>query len=493
MGQGYSILIGVLILPLFLQHIGAEAYGLVGFFTLIGAWMQLLDLGMTPTLGREVARLKEQPNEHWRLLTIVNSLERIFVVIALIIGGGLFLFRGRVVGDWLTFDELPESTVATAIAVIAVTISLRWISSLNKSGINAYEEQAWLNTADIVFNTLRSPVALVLVILAKGNVLVYFYFQMLVVLFEFVVLRIKLRKLLPTKSDRVKNFSWPELKRVAPFALSVGYTGAIWVLLTQLDKLLLSKVLPLGEFGYFTLVAVIVSGLTLLAGPINKAILPRMTALLSTGETQAMLRLYRRSTRFVIAVVAPVTIVFAMYPEVLVFTWTGDRQAAAWAAPVLPLFATGTGLLTIIAFQYYLQYAYGIMQYHVAYNTFSVIVNVPLIIYLVFEFGVMGAAWLWFGFRLLSFLVWVPFVHHKFAPGLHLKWLFKDVMPGVILALIVSWLFSSEDLWSLADSRVASLALLTAMVGVSILVALGVTMFSEFKQIIFGKIKKPNY
>ena len=36
--QIYVTLVGILILPLYLKYMGAEAYGLVGFFTMLHAW-----------------------------------------------------------------------------------------------------------------------------------------------------------------------------------------------------------------------------------------------------------------------------------------------------------------------------------------------------------------------------------------------------------------------------------------------------------------------
>lgn len=50
LGQAYALLIGILILPFYLRHLGAEAYGLIGFFAVLQAWLQLLDAGMSPAL-----------------------------------------------------------------------------------------------------------------------------------------------------------------------------------------------------------------------------------------------------------------------------------------------------------------------------------------------------------------------------------------------------------------------------------------------------------
>ncbi len=39
-GQSYGILVGLIVTPLYLKYLGAEAYGLVGFFALMQAWLQ---------------------------------------------------------------------------------------------------------------------------------------------------------------------------------------------------------------------------------------------------------------------------------------------------------------------------------------------------------------------------------------------------------------------------------------------------------------------
>ena len=57
-GQLYATLIGILLVPLYVRYMGVEAYGLVGFFTMLQGWFMLLDMGLTPTLGREAARFK---------------------------------------------------------------------------------------------------------------------------------------------------------------------------------------------------------------------------------------------------------------------------------------------------------------------------------------------------------------------------------------------------------------------------------------------------
>src|SRR5690554_338922 len=462
-GQLYSTLIGILVLPLFLEHVGAEAYGLIGFYTLVQAWMSLVDLGMTPTIGREVARLKTQPGEASRLVTIVNSLEVVFVIVAGVVAFSMVIGREWLSANWLTVEKLDMDLVETAVAIIGITVAVRWASSLNRSGINAFEHQVWLNIFEVVINTLRFPVALLLVIWLDGEVLAYFYFQLAVVDIEFVILRGKLRRLLPVV--QALRFSWPELKRIAPFAISIGYTTAIWVLLTQLDKLVLSKTLTLSEYGYFTLVATVSSGVMMLSGPVSKAILPRMTALLAEGKKDEMIQLYRKSTRLIVILVMPIAITIACLPYSVLFVWTGNEEAARWGEQILPLFILGAAILAIVAFQYYLQYVYGNLKYHVRYNTFSVLANVPLIIFLAIEYGPIGVAWLWFGFRFLSLVVWVPFIHSRFAPGLNRVWFLEDVFRplAAISVAIVASLYTKSYFYDLGRLELFVFLVLTCV------------------------------
>lgn len=435
-GQLYSTLIGIIVLPLFLERVGAEAYGLIGFYTLVQAWMTLLDMGMTPTLGREVARLRGNPKESKRLVTIVNSLESVFFGLAVIFAIIFLMGRGWLSTSWLTVETLPLSTVQNVVSIIGITVAIRWLSSLSRSGINAFEHQAWLNVFEVIVNTLRFPVALLLVILLDGNVLAFFYFQLAIVILEAGILRVKLRKLLPNVVGA--RFCWLELRRIMPFALSIAYTAAIWVLLTQLDKLVLSKTLTLAEYGYFTLVATICSGVMMFSGPISKAILPRMTALFSQSKFEDLFLLYRMSTKLIVVLVMPISFTVACFSYEVLYAWTGDEAAAVWGEDIMPVFVLGAALFNISAFQYFLQYASGNLKYHVRYNTFSVLFNAPLIVFAAVQYGPIGVAWVWFGFRLLTLLVWVPVIHHKFAPGLHNKWFLGDVLlPMIPIAIAV--------------------------------------------------------
>ena len=85
-----------------MQYLGAEAYGLVGFFALMQAWLNLLDLGLSPTLGRQVAYARGQKNGFEFFKRLLKSFELIFIVLALVIIAGIYLASDWVAQVWIS-------------------------------------------------------------------------------------------------------------------------------------------------------------------------------------------------------------------------------------------------------------------------------------------------------------------------------------------------------------------------------------------------------
>src|SRR5690606_30634669 len=124
-------------------------------------------------------------------------------------------------------------------------------------------------------------------------------FQLIVALFEFFLLAAKAYKLLP-KLNNKKEIGW-SLQPVKPllgFALTIAFTSSIWVLLTQLDKFVLSGILALSEYGYFTLAVLVAGGVLQIGAPISAAIMPRMACLHGEQNHVELKAIYIGATEF---------------------------------------------------------------------------------------------------------------------------------------------------------------------------------------------------
>ncbi len=486
-GLGYTTTVGIIVFPLYLQYLGAEAFGLVGFFTILQSWMQLLNMGMSPMFSRQMAQARGNNIEFIELKKLLRSLELIVFILSIIAILSIALGSGWISGHWLKVTLLPLAEVKTCIVLMGTVFGIRFFSSLYRSGIQGMENQVWLNVINIILVTLRFIGALLLLKFISQDIVYFFVYQLVISIIELTALFTFFYHSMPT-TDKVKiGFFWETLKPVLPFAGGLAYASSIWILLTQTDKMILSSILPLSEYGYFALVTIITAGILQISGPISHAILPRMTYLLSHGKEKQMLRLYRKSTQLMAVIMLPLTGMIALFSTELLFAWTGDRKAAEWAGPILFWFALGNGILSLGSFQYYLQFAHGKLRIHVIFNTISAAIQVPIVIYAAFKYGALGVALTWFTLRLMTFIIWTPIVHHIFAPGIHWPWLFKDIAPNFLLTVSLLAFIRSLNIGFYSMSRIE---IFSSLLGIGLTVlALNVLLSIESRTFVVNMIK----
>lgn len=425
--QIYVTLIGIVMVPMYVRYMGAEAYGLVGFFAMLQAWFNLLDIGLTPTISRETARHRGGAVDALGYRRLVRALELVFLAVAVLGGGALLACSGYIANSWLQASLLPPAEVRTAVELMAVIIALRWLAGLYRGAIGGAERLVWLGGFNAAIATLRFSGVLPLLMFVGTSPTLFFGYQLVVAVVELALLVAYAYRLFPGVPPGARlPWDWAPLKPVLRFSLTIAFTSSVWVFVTQTDKLVLSRVLPLADYGYFTLAVLVASGIMILSGPVSNAIMPRMARLEAEGEHAQLIRVYRGATQMVavIASAAAVTVAFAAEP--LLWAWTGNRELAQHAAPVLVLYAIGNGILAVAAFPYYLQFAKGDLRLHLIGNAAFVVLLIPSVIWAAAEFGGVGAGYVWLGINLLSFVAWLPLVHRKFEPGLNRRWYTQD-------------------------------------------------------------------
>ena len=441
--QIYVTLIGIIMVPLYIKYMGAEAYGLIGFFAMLQAWFNLLDMGLTPTMARETSRFRGGATDALSYRRLVRALEGVFLVVALVGGTAMFAASGYISHGWLQASQLPIAEVQRAIQLMAIIIAMRWMCGLYRGAISGSERLVWLGGYNSMIATLRFVAVLPVLMFIGVKPTIFFSFQFGAAVIEFAGLLFYAYRLLPDipRGQRLP-WDWTPLKPVLKFSLTIAFTSSVWVLVTQTDKLVLSKILSLAQYGYFTLAVLVAGGVMIIGGPISGAIMPRMSKLEAEGDHAGLIRVYRQATQLVAVIAGAASITMAFCAEPLLWAWTGDRFLAHQAAPVLILYALGNGILAVAAFPYYLQYAKGDLRLHLIGNAVFVVLLIPTIIWAASRYGGVGAGYVWLGMNLLSFVAWLPLVHRKFEPGLNVKWYSQDISIIFLAAAIAGYCLS---------------------------------------------------
>jgi len=468
--QIYNIGIAIVMAPVYLSYMGREAYGLIGFFTMMAAWFVLLDLGLTPTLIRETARFRGGAIGVDSLRAFLRALEIIFGIVSLLGAVALVLSAHQIAAHWLKVKELSVDQVTAAVMLMGLTIPPRWIAGLYRAVINGFEHQAWLGGFNIVISTMRY-IGVLVVFLTLGATPVHFFaYQFVVAIFELGGAGIMTYILVRRGAAPREKFSWKPLLGTLSFSLMIAFTSTVWVVISQTDKLILSKLLTLAEYGVFSLAVVAAGAIGSLAGPFTQALLPRLTRLVAERDDDGFDRLYSGATQSVCVLVAPAVAALSFYAEQVLRAWTGSIQIAHHAAPILCLYAIGNGWVAMSSFPFFLQYAKGTLRLHFIGCALQILLLVPLFYWGAEHYGAVGTGMVWAAVLSAYGLIWPAVVHARLYKGHHWRWIIHDVASIAVPTVLVGWLLALIVPWP--AGRWSTLVVLAAL-GIVLLAVAG--------------------
>ncbi|RQR49242.1 hypothetical protein DIE19_31965 [Burkholderia sp. Bp9126] len=417
-GQMVTIVLGMVMVPVYVRQLGVEAYGLIAFNAVLLAWVQLLDLGLSPTLCRELARAGNDAEKR-EVRVLLQSLEKFITVIcALLIVLSVFAtpFFARI---WLKAKTLPMHVIEVSFVLMVLTVSARWLSSLYRGGMVGIDRQATLNMVIAIFAVVRAVLVLPL-IAAWPRVDVFFLWQLGAIVGEALTMRILLGRAIAAPM-----LSWAFSRDVlvarARLSLSIAFSALIWATSTQADKIILSKVLPLPAFGVFSMATLLASGILLLANPIQQTFTPRFTAD-SARDAGSLVSGYLLASEIMMIVVIPVAMLFASVPDLVFRLWSVSLPSNPDALRILQCYAIGNGCWAIAGLSFLIQYADGNLSLHVKGNLGFVAILVPAVLFGALYYGARGAAYTWLVVNLLQLSIWVGVVHRRFLPGINPVW-----------------------------------------------------------------------
>jgi O-antigen/teichoic acid export membrane protein len=433
LGQGWATLMGIAFVPVYIRYLGMEAYGLIGLFAVLQTWLTLLDMGMTPALNREVARYSAGAYSVESIKDLVRTLEIVCVVIAVFLATAILLSSEWLATDWLNAQKLPVSEVAQGLGVMGFVAALRFVEGLYRGAVLGLQRQVWLNVVSSILATVRSVGAIGVLAWVSPTIQAFFVWQLVISAVSLACFALAVRRAFPA-GDRPACFSGRAIANVWKFAGGMFLTTLLALLLTQVDKVLLSRLLSLESFGVYTFAAMTAGILFQLIGPIAQAYFPRLTQLTEEGDERAVAVAYHQGAQLMSIMLVPVGLVLIVFAEPLLVVWTGNEALAHDAAPIAAILAVGTVLNGWMHIPYMLQLASGWPSFAVRMNFAAVIVLVPAIVWVTPRYGPIGAAWIWVVVNAGYVLVAMHFMHVRLLPREKWSWYAKDIFGPTLLS-----------------------------------------------------------
>lgn len=432
--SSWSALISLAVVPLYLKYLGIESYGLIGFYATTQALFQLLDMGMAPTINREVARCSASGDMR-EARNLLHSLAVIYWCVAVAILILVFALAPVISQYWLQSKTLSPNTILHAVILMGVVVAARWPVGLYQGALMGAQRQAVSGGINIGMVTLGNLGAVAVLALVSPTIEAFFIWQAVVGLVYAEVMRRAARRVLGV--EKSQKFDWHSLKRVWRFSVGMSVVALSGIIFTQIDKILLSKLLGLAEFGQYMLATLLVSGLYVLVTPFFNVAYPRFSALVASGHIAQLKDFYRLCTRILATVLFPLAMLLVLCAEDLVMIWTGNVLIAAGVAPVIALLAIGSALHGIMYLPYALQLAYGKTRLPIVITLTLIVLLVPLIVLLTLSFGAKGAAVAWLVLHVMYLIIGTWLTHRQLLKGVALIWVFQDVGIPFMVATVV--------------------------------------------------------
>jgi O-antigen/teichoic acid export membrane protein len=445
-GQGWTAIMGLAFVPLYIKLLGIEAYGLIGLFAILQAWLTLLDMGLTPTLSREMARFSGGARNAESLRDLLRSCEVIAVITACLVAVAIFTTSHWLASEWLRAESLPIPVVAEAFAIMGAVTALRFLASLYRSCIVGLQRQVLLNTINVIIATLRGAGALAVLAWISPTIQAFFIWQGLVSLATLGVFVMATYHALPTAS-RNGQFSLTALSGVSRFAAGMLGTVFLSLLLMQVDKLLLSRLLTLSEYGYYMLASVTAGALNVLCGPITQAWYPRLSELQAAEDSAGLIHTFHQGAQLVAVIMGSAAVTLILYSDTLLLLWTQDTELVARTAWFVSLLALGNLLNGLMRIPHMTQLAFGWTSLSIRINIIAIFFVIPAILWAAPRFGAEGAAWVWIALNTGYVILGARFMFQRILTSQLTRWYIDDIAHPLLgacsAALLLRWVFDT--------------------------------------------------
>jgi O-antigen/teichoic acid export membrane protein len=431
LGGSWTALLSLLIIPVQIHVLGVEAYGLLAFMASVQILASIFDLGLSPTITREVTR-DGTPELRWSR-QLIRSVSAVYWPIGFVIGAALFVSADWIASHWLHLGRIPLSTGAAAIRLAAVALAIRWPVSFY-SGVIAGRQRF------DVLNALKAAVATVtllggiVIILVSRDLLIFMTWMVAAAAAEVTGYMILTRRIVPRLSLRPALS--PGVRTVWRYATGMNAINVLAMVFTQSDRILISRLLSIQVLGYYALAYNILYGLSLIQNFVTSALFPAFVSSHAGGQVDVLRDRYQKASQMLLYVYNAAIWLLVFFGRDLLTLLT-SASIAAQAFPILWVLALGFLLNASVALAYTACVATGNTGLPIRVNLVAMICYVPTLLVLTLNWGAVGAATTWLLLNLYYQVTLLPTVHKNVVRVSTRAWLASSVLPFVGTAVLV--------------------------------------------------------
>ena len=400
LGMGVVVFAPILALPWYLLALGPKQLGLIGFITMLQALLGLLDSGMSQALVREFS-VRFDIEKREKAASLLFGFERVYWTFSLSAGLLMIILADSISNHWLNLDGLPIITGQQAVFGAAAIFAAQFPGSIYRSLLVGGQAQVTLN-AIMASGAFLRHIGGVAVVFIWPSLVVYLMWQVTISLLETLVRGRFAWSFVRVRRTEVK-WDINEVRPVWQMVALMSGASLLGSLTVQMDRLILSHMVGIEQFGYYTIAATIAIGSLQLINPLIQAVLPRAVQLRTDPNELRSLSL--KLTGLIGIIVSIVAIGFLITGKGLLEIWLQNTVASDHVYPILVLLLAGAALNAFYNVGYLNWLVNRKINRLFQVNIVSLILSVMLIPPLVLSEGAIGAALGWLTINLIGFIL----------------------------------------------------------------------------------------
>ena len=302
--------------------------------------------------------------------------------------------------NWLNLGDLPIALGQQAVYGAAALFAVQFPGSVYRSLLVGAQAHVKLNGVLLSGAFLRH-IGAIAVVTIWPTLMAYLIWHIAIAFLETLV-RAKLAwGILSTKRSSI-GWQIDELRPTWTIIASMSGAAFFGVLTVQMDKIILSRMVSIEQFGYYVIASTVATGLLQLIYPLLQASLPRAIHL--RNQPANLYKLNIKLFKAIVFIAGLVIIGYVFIGKFVLITWLKNAQVAEVVYHLLAALLIGTLLNAFYNIGYINWIAHEKVRIIFQVYVLSFVMTAILVPIFVVQFGTIGAAFGWIIINLIGFI-----------------------------------------------------------------------------------------
>lgn len=392
LGKGVPTLVALITIPLLINMMGSERFGLFNLLLITVGYFSLFELGIGRAITKFVSATLadgDQENELSKLLWSSFALLLLLGIFATIL---VIVFTPFLIKNILNVPHFLINEGITSLIFVSLSLPLMLVSAGVHGILAAQQRFDLINLIQIPFGITNYLFPLLILLAGSTNLshaILSIVFARIIVLG--VSISICFYTLPSIKS--APRVSIVYMKKVLTFGGWLTVSNIISPLMSYMDRFFIGAVLTLTAVSYYVVPYTIATKLLLIVASLAMVLFPAFSYS-KNQDPEIYLQLYRRAIKYIFLILIPIVLVLALFSYDLLLLWLG-AEFAQNSFLVLIILSLAVLVNSLANIPYTLIQAFGRPDITAKFHIIEVIPYILLLWILAAKFGIVGVAAAW--------------------------------------------------------------------------------------------------